>query len=53
VVIGVVASFALGAIIGAFTGRGVLRTAVRQLAAATVAAAITFGVGSLLGVQTS
>jgi len=29
-----------------------VRTALRQLTAATVAAAITFGVGALLGVST-
>jgi VIT1/CCC1 family predicted Fe2+/Mn2+ transporter len=52
ILIGAVAAFALGAIIGAFTGRGVLRTAVRQLAAAAVAAGITYLVGSLLGVHT-
>ena len=50
--IGAVAAAALGAAIGAFTGRGLLTTAIRQLAAAVVAAGITFGVGRLLGVAT-
>jgi vacuolar iron transporter family protein len=51
IAIGVVAALALGGTIGAFTGRGVARTAFRQLVAATVAAAITFGIGHLLGTQ--
>lgn len=50
--IGAVAAAALGAAIGAFTGRGMLTTAIRQLTAAVVAAGITFGVGRLLGVAT-
>jgi vacuolar iron transporter family protein len=51
--IGAVSAGALGAAIGTFTGRGVARTALRQLAAAVVAAGITFGVGHLLGAATS
>ena len=51
--IGAVAAATLGAAIGAFTGRGTLTTAIRQLTAAVVAAGITFGVGRLLGVATS
>jgi VIT1/CCC1 family predicted Fe2+/Mn2+ transporter len=51
IAIGVVAALALGGAIGAFTGRGVARTAFRQLVAAMVAAAITFGIGHLLGTQ--
>lgn len=47
-----VAAAALGAAIGAFTGRGILRTAIRQLTAAVVAAGITFGVGHVLGGST-
>jgi VIT1/CCC1 family predicted Fe2+/Mn2+ transporter len=49
VVLGAVAALALGAAIGAFTGSGMARTAFRQLAAATIAATVTFFVGSLLG----
>ncbi|MDA8284072.1 MAG: VIT1/CCC1 transporter family protein [Actinomycetota bacterium] len=49
IVVGALAACALGATIGAFTGRGVGRTALRQLAAATVAAGVTFAVGTLLG----
>lgn len=51
VVIGAFAALALGAMIGAFAGRSVPRTALRQLAVAVVAAGITFGVGHLLGVS--
>jgi VIT1/CCC1 family predicted Fe2+/Mn2+ transporter len=51
--IGAVAASALGAPIGAFTGRGMLRTAMRQVIAAIVAAGIPFGVGRLRGVATS
>ena len=51
VIIGAVAALALGALIGAFAGRSVPRTAMRQLVVATVAAGITFGVGHLLGVS--
>jgi VIT1/CCC1 family predicted Fe2+/Mn2+ transporter len=51
--IGAVSAAALGAAIGTFTGQGIARTAVRQLAAAAVAAGITFGVGHLLGAATS
>jgi vacuolar iron transporter family protein len=53
IVIAAVAALALGGIIGAFTGRGVGATALRQLAAAAVAAAVTYGVGAALGVHTS
>ena len=53
VIIGAIAALALGAAIGAMSGRSVLGTALRQLAVAAVAAAVTYGVGSLLGVSTS
>jgi VIT1/CCC1 family predicted Fe2+/Mn2+ transporter len=53
IAIGAVAALALGAAIGMATGRGVIKTALRQFAAAVVAAGITYGVGSLLGVRTS
>jgi VIT1/CCC1 family predicted Fe2+/Mn2+ transporter len=51
--LGVAAALILGALIGSSTGRGVVRTALRQLAAVVVAAGITYGVGSLLGVGTT
>ena len=53
IVIGAVAALILGGVIGALTERGVVRTAFRQLAVVSVAAAVTYGVGSLLGVSTS
>ena len=53
VIIGAIAALALGAAIGFMSGRSVLRTALRQLAVAAIAAAVTYGVGSLLGVSTT
>ena len=53
IVIGAAAALSLGAVIGVFTGHGMVRTAFRQLAAAIVAAGITYLVGSLLGVHTA
>jgi VIT1/CCC1 family predicted Fe2+/Mn2+ transporter len=52
IVIGGLAALLLGAFIGALTGRSVSRTAFRQLLVAAVAAAITYGVGTLFGVST-
>ena len=53
VIIGAIAALALGAAIGFMSGRSVLRTALRQLAVAAIAAAVTYGVGSLLGMSTT
>ena len=53
VIIGAIAALALGATIGYMSGRSVPGTALRQLAVAAVAAAVTYGVGSLLGVSAS
>jgi VIT1/CCC1 family predicted Fe2+/Mn2+ transporter len=53
VIIGAIAALALGGAIGFMSGRSVLRTALRQLAVAAIAAAVTYGVGSLLGVSTT
>ena len=53
VIIGAIAALALGAAIGFMSGRNVLSTALRQLAVAAIAAAVTYGVGSLLGVSTT
>jgi VIT1/CCC1 family predicted Fe2+/Mn2+ transporter len=53
VVLGGVAALALGAAIGAFTGAGLIRTAVRQLLAAVIAAAATYAVGVLLATHTA
>ena len=53
VIIGAVAALALGAAIGYMAGRSVIGTALRQLAVAAVAAAVTYSVGSALGVATT
>jgi VIT1/CCC1 family predicted Fe2+/Mn2+ transporter len=44
--------FALGSVITLFTGRSVLFSGTRQLLLGAVAAAITYGIGSLVGVST-
>lgn len=51
VVIGAAAALLLGGLIGALAGRSVPGTALRQLAVAAVAAAVTYGVGHLLGIK--
>ena len=53
ILIGAVAAMVLGGVIGAVTERGVVRTALLQVAVVAVAAGVTYGVGSLLGVSTS
>ena len=53
VVIGALAALALGALIGAFAGRSLPKSALRQLVVAAVAAGITYGVGHLFGVSTT
>ena len=53
VIVGAIAALALGAAIGLMSGRNVWGTAVRQLTVAAIAAAVTYGVGSLLGVSTT
>ncbi|MFB3053077.1 MAG: VIT1/CCC1 transporter family protein [Dehalococcoidia bacterium] len=47
-----VALFAVGASLSLFTGRGALLSGVRQLGLGAVAAALTFGIGSIIGVST-
>lgn len=51
VAIGAVASLAVGGFLGVFTGRSPLRSALRQLAFAAVAAGVTYGIGRLVGVS--
>jgi VIT1/CCC1 family predicted Fe2+/Mn2+ transporter len=55
VVLAVIASglglFLLGAAITIFTGRGVLRSGLRQLAIGWAAAAVTYGIGAIIGVS--
>jgi len=50
VVLGALGAAALGAIVGTFTGRSLWYSAARQTLIAAVAAAITYGIGSLVGV---
>jgi vacuolar iron transporter family protein len=50
VVLGAVAAVAIGVALAAFTGRSAPRSALRQLAIAAAAAAVTFGVGNAVGV---
>jgi VIT1/CCC1 family predicted Fe2+/Mn2+ transporter len=46
------ALFGVGALISLFTGKSALFSGSRQLLIGAVAAAITFGVGKLIGVST-
>jgi VIT1/CCC1 family predicted Fe2+/Mn2+ transporter len=50
IVLSGVALFSVGAILSVFTGRSVLFSGARQLAIGAAAAAVTFGLGSLIGV---
>ncbi len=52
ILLGGVAAFAVGAALARFTGRSMLRSAFRQLAVSAVAAAVTWGIGSAVGVST-
>ena len=52
IVLGGVMAIAIGVAVATFTGKSKLRTAARQLAIATLAAAVTYGVGTLVGVHT-
>jgi VIT1/CCC1 family predicted Fe2+/Mn2+ transporter len=49
----VLALFAVGAGIGILNGRSALRSGVRQVIAGGLAAAVTFGVGHLIGTAVS
>ena len=49
VVLGAVASLAVGVVLAKFTERPALVSALRQLAVTVVAAAVTFGVGRAIG----
>lgn len=50
-VLAAVAASTVGAALARFTGRGALRSAVRQVGIAAAAAAVTYGVGALIGVS--
>ncbi len=47
------AMFGVGAIIGALNGRSAVRTGLRQMLVGALAAAVTFGVGHLIGTHVS
>jgi VIT1/CCC1 family predicted Fe2+/Mn2+ transporter len=49
VVLGAVAALMVGVVLAAFTERPMLRSALRQLAVAAVAAGVTYGVGTAIG----
>jgi VIT1/CCC1 family predicted Fe2+/Mn2+ transporter len=50
VVLGIVAALSVGAALAGFTGRSVVRSALRQLLWSAVPAAVTYGIGSAVGV---
>jgi vacuolar iron transporter family protein len=52
VIIGVATSITVGVLLGRMTGRSRWRTALRQLTVASVAAAVTFGIGQAVGLGT-
>lgn len=52
IVVGGVAAISVGGVLGALTGRTVWKGAVRQLAVAAVAAAVTYGIGRAVGAST-
>ena len=51
-VLSAIAAFAVGASLSLFTGRSAWFSGVRQVAIATVAAALTFGIGRVIGIST-
>jgi VIT1/CCC1 family predicted Fe2+/Mn2+ transporter len=53
VVLGAVAAIAVGALLSRFTGRSVVRSALRQLLFAAAGAAVAYGIGSAFGVSTA
>jgi VIT1/CCC1 family predicted Fe2+/Mn2+ transporter len=52
VTLGIVAALVVGAALAQFTGRSPLRSALRQLLIAALAASVTYGIGALVGVGT-
>jgi len=50
--IGIIAALAVGALLGRFTGRSKVFSALRQLVVAVLAASVTYGVGRLVGAST-
>jgi vacuolar iron transporter family protein len=49
VLVGAVAALSVGTLLGVLTGRSILRSALRQLTVAAVAAAVTYGIGRAVG----
>ena len=52
VILGAVAALGIGSAVAYFTGRSYVRTALRQLGIAAVVAAVTYGIGTLVGTHT-
>jgi VIT1/CCC1 family predicted Fe2+/Mn2+ transporter len=50
ILLGAIASLVVGALLAQFTGRSPLRSALRQLLIAAVAAGVTFAIGNAVGV---
>jgi VIT1/CCC1 family predicted Fe2+/Mn2+ transporter len=53
IVLALAAMFGVGATIGALNGRSAVRMGVRQMAVGALAAAVTFGIGHLIGAHVS
>ncbi len=51
IVLGALGAVIVGALLAQFTGRSTIRSAIRQLAIATFAAAITYGIGAAVGTE--
>ena len=51
VCLGALTALAIGAVIGVSTGRGPLRSAVRQLLLGAAAGGVTYGIGAVLGIR--
>lgn len=52
IILGALAALAVGTAVATFTGRSRVRTALRQLGIACVVAAVTYGIGTAVGVHT-
>ena len=52
IILGAVSALAVGVALAYFTGRSPVRTALRQLGIAIVVAAVTYGIGTAVGVHT-
>ncbi len=53
ILLGAASAVGIGWVVAVFTGRSRLRSALRQLGIAVIAAGVTYGVGTLVGVHTS